>query len=1390
MTGEPRLVRGRHRAQLRWRRALSHARAALNGDLEALARLFDDLTHLRQSASALRPATAARDLTMLISFLDALGHHEAVQSLLDDLAAGILQDSVHVSHDAACRNQLAVVLAGRGQLTAAARLLDDARSSDTGAATTAPRARTLANTAAVALRLGDISAAADQARQALDVLAAGTAPEPHHDVQLLALAVSTAAARAMGEDARADNLLTELDASVRDLVRERGSDHPTSLSALVTLASAESSSARAAGDRERLERATDVLAIAAQKASALMGPEHPQAVSATLALAAAEYEAASGSGPRQRVDDAKELMAAAAERAGTLLRDAGAAGDPEGTRDGEGARSTGGAGGSARGTLGPAPHADPAPEPTEAELVLTREQVLATLADLPSDAPRAPVLLGLLGELTLHDYVYGDGAPSDLLEAAEAFRHAFRAPVDTTYWHRWRILYGYANALRYEAEATGDLEAALDLLDEALELLASGVRALPSGLDSDESLRWLGVQLLANCSRKRYEECRDHHRLRPGLQLPDLLDEALRHHDTAVALVPSRTPEAAALIEAIGHLHLERYRLLGGATTPALGVPPPATYSDNSSGTTWEALAATVYAYALIWRDTGDHAHAAVAHAGLDTLLAAPDSLDGLSPRVLDTLARLAHHQSVAGSDLMALDHAIALLSGAVDKWPEARKDERNASALLLLRLRLDRLVARRDSVRPDDPAADLIRELEFVADQGELVRRQLIDVPDLYALLSAAEPDTPLVSSLADRLTSTDRERDLGFVRLSAAHNAVRQAQSCLHRGDLRTTDHFLAEATGIHATLDSDHPARVELWMLLSRTGLLRDSLARRRGKEPETHLIAPPPTPAQIRQGAARLSGDRRTELLGEAGVSLLLTGSEDRYAEAVGLVREAYEALDTRHEGFVRFAYYLGAAECSRAAARSDRRARKTQLDRGIGILERAATAARSPHHENRGSVALALARAYRTRASDPADREASRRTGLEAARALATIAPASAPDLTPMVEDEIAARAASAAREVAAWCHRDGALTDFLHALELWRAQSVPGEPAGGPPTHGDIGRALRASGKDALVYLVPAKDSARGAALIVTASGQMHAVQLPELTEEAQPLLEYARNPSSRSDLCVWAARAAMAPVLSSFAPEHRPRRLVLVPMGPLGAVPWHAAHQDTGSPTGKGRRYAFEFAEFSYAVSARALCDAAATARAPGHRTPLTAAPVAADNPRDALSLLRAADPADGDVLQLAGPASYRTDGRDGPELVLSGGPLTMLSVADAIAESGRGGPAAVLVTDCRGNDLIRSDEASLRLADALLRAGAGAVVAPLWPVPDGTTSALLSLTHHFLRTQGTTPADALRMAQLSMLDPHRRLPPGLPPHLTDQAWHAGSDNHPDWAGYVCFGP
>ncbi|MFE0513325.1 CHAT domain-containing protein, partial [Streptomyces sp. NPDC058964] len=166
-----------------------------------------------------------------------------------------------------------------------------------------------------------------------------------------------------------------------------------------------------------------------------------------------------------------------------------------------------------------------------------------------------------------------------------------------------------------------------------------------------------------------------------------------------------------------------------------------------------------------------------------------------------------------------------------------------------------------------------------------------------------------------------------------------------------------------------------------------------------------------------------------------------------------------------------------------------------------------------------------------------------------------------------------------------------------------------------PPDPGEIAEALRALAKDALVYLVPSSDDTPGTALLVTSRGTVHAVPLPTLSEDAAPLKEYApagaltrdlgpvpgsrvaaAPPSLRKQLdrlCGWAWYAAVRPLLEAIEmPPGRLPRLVLVPMGKLGLVPWHAAWE-AGGP--RGRQYALQAAEISYAASARLLCQVAA---------------------------------------------------------------------------------------------------------------------------------------------------------------------------------------------------
>jgi len=61
--------------------------------------------------------------------------------------------------------------------------------------------------------------------------------------------------------------------------------------------------------------------------------------------------------------------------------------------------------------------------------------------------------------------------------------------------------------------------------------------------------------------------------------------------------------------------------------------------------------------------------------------------------------------------------------------------------------------------------------------------------------------------------------------------------------------------------------------------------------------------------------------------------------------------------------------------------------------------------------------------------------------------------------------------------------------------------------------------------------------------------------------------------------------------------------------------------------------------------------------------------------------------------------------------------------------------------------------------------------VVGARWEIPDGDTALLMFMFHHFMTSQGHSPRDSLRLAQLWMLDPRRRIPPEMPEALAKDA-------------------
>lgn len=198
-----------------------------------------------------------------------------------------------------------------------------------------------------------------------------------------------------------------------------------------------------------------------------------------------------------------------------------------------------------------------------------------------------------------------------------------------------------------------------------------------------------------------------------------------------------------------------------------------------------------------------------------------------------------------------------------------------------------------------------------------------------------------------------------------------------------------------------------------------------------------------------------------------------------------------------------------------------------------------------------------------------------------------------------------------------------------------------------PPVE-EIARSLRAADADALVYLLPPADGRSGQALLITAGEDGGAVDLLPLTlvsssaldllrayrrahRERQATLDDlpSRHPErvaarrrwqgTLGELCDWAGTAVMRPLLRHPALRSAaarrapgaPPRLVLVPFGALGGVPWHAGLLSSGLRDGGRPVRAVERAVVSYAASARQFCE---VVRRP--RLPLAERPVIVGDP------------------------------------------------------------------------------------------------------------------------------------------------------------------------------
>lgn len=382
--------------------------------------------------------------------------------------------------------------------------------------------------------------------------------------------------------------------------------------------------------------------------------------------------------------------------------------------------------------------------------------------------------------------------------------------------------------------------------------------------------------------------------------------------------------------------------------------------------------------------------------------------------------------------------------------------------------------------------------------------------------------------------------------------------------------------------------------------------------------------------------------------------------------------------------------------------------------------------------------------------------------------------------------------------------------------------ALPAMSLSAAPSVDEIAGAVRDSDADAIVYLLAADGDRPGRLLTVSAAGDPGTRVAPRLRLDATPVLDYvaahpgelgvagdgrrSRPPIWRHALggvCDWAWPAVIEPLLESVGDA---RRVILVPVGGLGQIPWHAART--------GDRYACAEFTFSYAASARQLRAVSGRPPVMGSRVTLVADPTGdlvwagsevealrggpypdavvlgrvprADGPGTLEEVLRTFAGAPS-VLHLACHAV--TGATPDRSHVTLDGPAE-LPVSRILADASRrppDAPGGLVVLSACGTDLtISSYDEALTLATAFLAAGAVSVVGSLWPVIDEVTPCLMAMFHHYRTACGLGVRDALRAAQLWMLDPDRKVPPAVaqvyprrPGRLTDPAYWAAFTHH-----------
>ncbi|WP_407840166.1 CHAT domain-containing protein [Streptomyces sp. DSM 116496] len=394
----------------------------------------------------------------------------------------------------------------------------------------------------------------------------------------------------------------------------------------------------------------------------------------------------------------------------------------------------------------------------------------------------------------------------------------------------------------------------------------------------------------------------------------------------------------------------------------------------------------------------------------------------------------------------------------------------------------------------------------------------------------------------------------------------------------------------------------------------------------------------------------------------------------------------------------------------------------------------------------------------------------------------------------------------------------------------------------GTPTLSELADGLADAGADALLYLVAGDTAGPGLAIVVGPELGVGAGALQELRDvEDGPLARYVEAAAARDgsphdpslartweealeELCDWAFQA-LGPLLGEIEERlaadgdgrrDRLPRIVLVPCGRLGIVPWHAARL----PAEAAHDRLCQTAVINYAASGGQFLRTAR--RAP--RDP-AAFPVLVADPMMSLAYADTEVTTLRDVFypqaRLCG-ALYDEELPPGtPDTVLgfladgtsvlhvvshgSAGTRPTVSALDLVADDaytpepltvtrlldhgGRqeasDGPLVVL-SACQTDLSMRDHDEALTLTTAFVAAGARDVVGSRWLAQDSASALLMAVFHHHLVVDGLSAVDALRAAQLWMLDPERKNPGSLRGDLLREMEQPGLERTALWAAFI----